>query len=238
MRQRDNKRSGLLFQSGIAKCRSAGIEPSPDEVVEIWRAAKSAVEGDGELPALLEVPVVVGNVVLYPRTLGAALWWDRFGERWFGNGTPQDQVVALAWMLAHARKPEVFERTRRKSVAVARIVAWQFGIAASVTPAQLAWGIRKIFAHVGDAEEAPQGNDESASEADWGGVIARLCAAYGRRPEYFLWEIGERMAAEMLEHARLPGDPAPASNESRDGFANFVRVVRKIIAARKEAENV
>lgn len=196
-----HRRTTPLYRSGIDRIKAAGFEPEADDYAEVWEAARRCIEGDGGAPALLEVPVVVGSVTLYPRRIGAALWWERYGKKWYG-GSPEDEVLALAWMLAHGQDVALFRTLTTKWKCDARLIAWQMGLAASVTLPDLAWGIHRLFAQTATVGNKPDGEQfDAASEVDWGRAIARLCATYHQKPDYFLWEIGERAAVELLTNA-------------------------------------
>lgn len=223
-------RTTPLFRSGIAQCEKANAFLAPADVVRIWEAAKRCIEGGGDgVPELLEIPVQVGPVTLWPRRIGAALWWERYGKKWYGGGgSVEDEVLALAWMLAHGRDADLFRRTTSKLKCDAHLIAWQIGLAASVTLPALAWGIQKLF---GRFDETPDGATvEASTEMDWGRVVAQLCATYHQKPDYFLWEIGEGVARDMLIKSPPPPGCSRPSDESISRYGDFVAVVRDVIA--------
>jgi hypothetical protein len=157
------------------------------------------------------------------------MWWEHYGKAWFGGKDPADEVLAIAWMLAHAREGEMFRRTTVKAVAVARMVAWQIGLAASVTLTELAYGVERLFAARSDIEGDDGADGAQASASDWGSVIAYLCATYGQKPEHFLWEVNEAVAVEMMRKAPPPpGVPRPSETDGR--YGEFVAVVDRIKA--------
>lgn len=224
------QRVSLLFQSGCDQLKAAGITAEPEDVVWLWETSRRVIEGDGDvIPALLDVPVQVGAVTLWPRTIGAALWWEQYGKGWFGGKDPADEVLALAWMLAHGRDAKLFRETTKKAVAWARLLAWQLGLAASVTLNELAFGIQRLFGQV-DVDAVSGETFEAASEPDWGGALAQLCATYHRKPEYFLWEIGERAAMEMMQKAPPPPGCQRPSRDSQSRYGEFVDCVNAIKA--------
>jgi hypothetical protein len=230
------QRASLLFKSGCDKIKAAGSTAEPEDIVWLWESAKKAIEGEnGAVPALLDVPVQIGAVTLWPRTIGAALWWEEYGKKWYGGNSAEDEVLALAWMLAHSRDSKLFRRTTCKAVATAHLLAWQLSMAAGVTLNALAFGIQRLFGQF-DVDADSGEKIEAASEVDWGAVIAQLCATYHRPPEYYLWEIGEKVALELLSKAPPPPGCSRPSRESQAGFAEFVDVVNAIIAKSKTAK--
>lgn len=225
-----NPRISALFKSACAECVTAGVVLLPEDFVFIYDAAARTIDSGNECPALVEVPVKVGNVTLYPRTLGASLWWKKYGNEWYGGKADADEVVALAWLLAHSRDRAALESCTARWRASAAILAWQIGIAWKTTVGELAWGIDRLF---GQRDYFAVGNEkkelDSASSVDWGGAVARLCATYHRPPEYFLWGIGEGAAIELLEKAPLP-DGTCRDSAKADGraFAEFRETIASI----------
>jgi|GEM_PF-3618288 len=231
------QRTRPLYASAIARCEAAGVKLTADEYADIYEAAVRCIEGDGTgaVPALLDIPVQVGPVTLWPRTLGAALWWDRYGKKWYGGKDPADEVVALAWMLSRPKDSALFRRLTCKAAADVCIVAWQVGLASSVTLEALAWGIQRLFGRI-DVDAASGAKIEAASEVDWGEVVAQLCATYHRKPEYFLWEIGEAAALELLKKAPPPPGCKRAGDDAQGRFADFAALVSRIIASKAGAQ--
>lgn len=225
-------RVSALYLSAVAECKTAG-ELLPEEYAWLYDAATRAIDVGNECPALLEVPVSVGNVVLYPLTIGAKIWWKTYGQKWWGEQADADAVVSQAWLLAHSRDSRMFERLTSRPRCALAIMAWQLGIARRVTVAELAWGISRLFGHKDYVDVSMPGEDprmeerEAAGSADWGALVARLCATYHRPPEYFLWQIGEPAACELLRKAPLP--PGMKRDEEPDaGLEEFRAIVRRI----------
>ena len=222
------QRGRMLFRSAVDQFKASGVELSPEDVVALWEVARRCVGVAAQETALLEVPVQVGPVTLWPRTLGAALWWNKYGQKWYG-GDKADELVALAWMLANGRGENLFETATNRAAVSARIFAWQVKVAWSLTLRDLADGVLRLFESY-DVDAATGERFDAATEPDWGGVIAQLCATYHRKPEHFLWEMGERAAAELLEKQPPPPGVPRASAEAKSGFADFVAFKRRLAA--------
>lgn len=230
-------RLSALYQSACKECEAAGVDLSPEDYAWLYDASRRVIDDGNECPALLQVPVSIGNVTLYPRTIGASLWWDNYGEKWYGTASKEQHVVALAWMLAHSHDSGLFSRLESKWKADAAILAWSVKVAARITPADLAWGVDRLFGQV-DYVETDDGirREDSPGAADWGAAIARLCAAYGRRPEYFLWEIDETLCATLLKNAPLPNGTQPGADaDASRRLAEFREIVRTIKAKAPKA---
>lgn len=230
-------RAIALYNSACAECKAGGADLAPDDYAWLWDAAQRAIDSGHYAPDFIEPPVVVGNVTLYPRTIGAWIWWKNYGLDWYGNGSDEDQIVALAWMLANAKDAAMFERMTSKWRCTAAILGWQLKVAASVTFGELAWGITKVFGGRDPVESGSgekQGDAYLASSVDWGEIVARLCSAYHQRPEYFLWQIGENVAMEMLKNIPAENGRRHEDDEMK-AFAEFREVVRVIKARAKVA---
>jgi hypothetical protein len=201
--QRPNITAAYL--SAVAECQYAGAKLLPEDYVWLYHASQRAVGvHEGDCPQLVEVPVIVGNVTLWPITMGARMWWKAHGEGWYA-GQGETEVIAVAYCMANGRDADFLETVATKSRADASLVKWQLGTSSACTVAELAWGIDKVNGQIDYVDIVTKAMSRKLySATDWGDVIARLCATYQRPPEYFLWQIGERAAIEMLDKAPLP----------------------------------
>lgn len=232
----EKPRVNLLYLSAVKECQESGVDLSPDEYIWLhFAACKASGAGDYEPPAFIQIPVTVENVTLWPITLGASAWWDNFGRVWYSGDTVTEALV-IAFCLAHAKQPDVFQRMNTKTRADIALVKWQSGIGATIS--QLAWGIDRINGNAErvDIETPNETKSKNASAVDWGEIVARLCATYHQTPEHFLWRISEREALELLAKAPAPfGAEKDGDNEKARAFAEFREVVRHIINKRKAA---
>jgi hypothetical protein len=193
----------LIYDEAVKDIIAAGGSPSPQQWVWLYDAAKRAV-GD-ECPSFIDIPVVVGNCILHPLTIGAALWWRHHGEQWYGKET-ESNILAYAYAHAHANNADAFHASKMRCDLA--LIAWQFKLSTSCTLNQLAWGIDKLNGQydtisIGTPNEA---RVDCPSAIDWGDIIAKLCAAYHQPPEYFLWKLSESGALELLAIAPRPFD--------------------------------
>lgn len=229
-----------LYVSACKECAAAGVDMSPEDYAWLYDAACRAVDCGRESTFLLDPPVKVGNVTLYPQTLGAMLWWKQYGEKWFCSACDEDQVVAIAWMLSHARdKNKILAMTSRRRF-IRELVKWQLGVSFRTTISELSWGIISVFGgresiSVGDKNK--ENCPTQASSIDWGGAVARLCFYYGGNPEHYLWEIGEDAARELLEKApRQDGTQREEEESERREYIEFLEIVRHMKSRRGKAE--
>jgi hypothetical protein len=193
-----------LFLAAVDEIKNAGIELAPDEIVWLYQVAEEAIHGhDCGVPAYLQMPVQVGNCTLYPKTIGAGIWYEHFARSWF-NSEPESELLCIAFMLAHSNDAETFKGLTSKAAASAAMLAWQIGLSTSCTLEQLAWGVNRVLGQH-DYVEINTPNERAEKfpiVTDWGDIIARLSATYHQPPEYFVWQASEAMALDML--AKIP----------------------------------
>lgn len=198
-----------LFRASIRELAETGVTPDAEETVWLYHSAERVLDGSGlSCPALLEVPVRVRSVILWPMTIGARLWWQRFAERWYG-AEDAPALLALAFAHAHARRARIFNKLRAKPAADIALIAWQVSRARDCTLAELAWGIERLAGAFDDVEfDSPNyiepDRHRIASAADWGDIVAKVCAAYSYTPEYVLWRLSDRACLELLRKAPTP----------------------------------
>lgn len=223
-----------MFESAVAELGQKGATLEPHEYVVLYHAAEKTL-GD-ECPAFIEIPVVVGNVTLWPLTIGAALWWKEKGDAWYGDDKSAS-VLALAYVMAHSKDAEAFKRLSTKGRADWHLVAWQATIGTSCTLSQLAWGIDKVLGQY-DWVEINSVNErkvQAASATDWGDIIAKLCAAYHQPPEYFLWGLSEKASMELLAKAPSPFEGKTEDVQKQQAMAEFFELKRHYMNKEKAA---
>lgn len=224
-------RVSLLFQSAVDEIKSAGVELLPDDYVWLHDAARKAIDCCGsECPSFIQQPATIGDVVLWPMTLGAGIWWDRQGSQWY-NESNETEVIAIAFCMAHAKQPEVFESLNSKTKADFALVKWQLGIASKCTINELAWAIDRVnnqcdYREIDSANEV---KNDNYSATDWGSVIAKLCGAYHQPANHFLWEMSQQAVIDMLSNAPVPyGYEKEKDGQASKYFAQFREVVAHI----------
>jgi hypothetical protein len=221
-----------LFDATIAELAAKGVFPNPFDCVWLYDAAAKAIGDD--CPALLDVPVPVGNTVLYPLTIGASRWWRDCGEGWYAQ-EQESNIVGLAFAMAHSKDAKTFERLRSKVRSDLALVAWQLSLSTSCTVNQLAWAVGKVYGQYDYVEiNTPNARRvSSASGGDWGDIVAKLCAAYHQPPEYYLWSISEQAALELLSSAPRPFDRDQSDPAKARAIGEFFEVKRHLTAKYK-----
>ena len=224
-------RVNLLYESAVKELKAAGVDITPDEYVWLYEAAKKAINGSGsECPAFIEIPVTIGDVTLWPMTIGAMLWWSRYAEEWYANDKTM-QIIAMAYCMAHAKEPETILNLNSKAKADIALVAWQATTSSKCTLGQLSWAIDKVngqFDYV-DIHSENAVETLANSSADWGVIIAKLCGAYHMPARYFLWDLSQSAAIDMLTNAPSPfGYAKDTDAQASRYFGEFREVVAHI----------
>jgi hypothetical protein len=74
-------------------------------------------------PALLDLPVIVGNTKLYRPSWMAMEWLSDCAEKWFADN-PKLMAMSAAWALAHSRDPDAFKAADNYRAAARNIKRW------------------------------------------------------------------------------------------------------------------
>jgi len=96
----------------IKKLRDDGIEPSLDEIIWLHNLAKKS-EKYSDPKLLLFSKKKIGNIDIYPMTMGAKVWLFTVAYKWFEN---DDMLIGIAqaYAYSHSRYPSSFEFSTAK----------------------------------------------------------------------------------------------------------------------------
>lgn len=219
-----------LFLSAVDEIKQAGVALSPDEYIWLNDAANNAINGhDDGCPAFMQMPVRVGNCVLYPKTIGSSLWWENYASKWYGQ-EPTTEMLCIAFMLAHAKQQDVFESLTSRLKTNVALIKWQVSLSTSCTMEQLAWGVDKVLGQYNyqNVDSPNEVKIDFPKSIDWGDIIARLCAIYNQKPEFFIWNVSEKLALDML--AKAPSEMSDPSDDpiKKRNLAAFFEIKRHL----------
>jgi hypothetical protein len=202
----DHARLNELAGYEIEDLRTAGIEPTPAEIVEL-SALGWAVQSPSLRIALARgAPVAVGGVTLWPLTLHASDWHDRIGSA-TGHG-----AYALAYAMAHCYSRRRELDCAEVPVAWWRIIRWVWRL--KCTRAALIEAIAQVVSQ-DEGPDMPPSKDCKAAKA--GDVSSILAATLGGDPEFwerrcswsYAMDVLSRVHAIANESGRpLASDPA------------------------------
>lgn len=238
----DKPRVKELFHSAIRELEKLDVTPTPEETVWLHHMACKAVTPEhGEAPMFCEFPVKVGRVWLYPLSIQASIWLERYAYKWWGHRDTSMDTLAMAYAMAHACKEKAFDTLTSKIKASVTIRAWAISNL-FCSYRRLRQAVDMVLGDtdhviIGDETEKPA-NNHHIDGSQWGGLVAMLCGSYHLPPEHFLYRISANTCAGMIRNAPTPMGyvkPDIDSTEVR-AFMEF-RAVVKEIKQRHENDN-
>ncbi|NLE66055.1 MAG: hypothetical protein GX608_01375, partial [Lentisphaerae bacterium] len=114
----------LMAADAIAELRRDGIEVLPEDVLWLNHLAGKVIRPTAadEL-TMLDPPVPCGNVLLWPLSIGARIWLERYGRPWF-SGAGDMETLAIAYAMAHSRQPDKLNELKSRLRAHLRVATW------------------------------------------------------------------------------------------------------------------
>lgn len=229
MAQDFQTRAEALYRSAVREIQSAGVELDPMEFARLWMGARESIEtGHDGPPTLLSPDVTVADaVVLHAPTVGCLLWWETYGAPAFAE-KPREEVIGLAWMLAHAGDADLFRRLSKPAAVLRAVKAWAWEIPWHVTPADLAWGVSAVLG----APDVPLTARVQAepSSAGWGELVAGVAHEYHLSPDEIAWRLPTSRVREMIKVANRRNGNTGADASSTEAFMAFRAYVRELKA--------
>ncbi len=228
-----------LAEEAIIKLAKEGINCTPEEVIWLNFLAERVVypTPSSEI-SFLDMPVKCGNTFLYPLTIGARLWLEEYGIKFFaGTGVLEELVFAFA--MAHSKKAEIFNNLTSCWKARLKVLNWACKIKA--TRSEINEAIARCISKY-DYDlvniKGPEPKTENYSAKDYGDCIALLCHFYGNTPSYWLWEVSEKMCAELLRKITLLiQESQEISSDKLQALGEFKCVVAHIKEQHKRNAN-
>lgn len=224
-----------LFLSAVEELKRRGVEPTPSEIAWLYEASRHAIGETRECPRWVDPDVWVGGIVLHGLTVGAILWWEKYGSPLYAAGPETDRLCAWAWLLHHANDRKYLARHVSGFSIRTAVFAFVVGLPWRVTLGDIAWAVAAALGD-GRIEVGPRPSGrvaKGASAIEWGETVAWLSHEYKRPPEDFLWGMDMAEVAE-LSRAAVSGDRANAAREA-EKLAAWRAVVEAVADAHKPA---
>lgn len=176
----------------LKQLRASGGCPTDEDIVEIYELSKQASYVFENCLLTFQYKVV-GNLKIYPLTIGAKLWLEEAGRWWAEDDAMQ--TLSVVYACCHSREPEAF----------------QFE-----SPADAKWKIKRElkkanvteeeFIEVLDTLQRQQEGKGSKEDLSFVPYLSLLMRHYGHDVDYWLWNISDETAAGLLrELARQEG---------------------------------
>lgn len=226
-----------LAEETIQDLRRDGIECTPEEIIWLNHLAGKVVRPTpADELTMLDPPVPCGNVLLWPLSIGARIWLDRYGKPWF-LGTGDMATLVIAYAMAHSRDPVMLEALTSRLKAHFNVALWATRITASMAEVNQAIALARTPEDVDLINIPFDGERTPRLAADYGDVVAQLCHYFGQTPAYWLWESSEDYCAAMLGKiaAVLPADYRMDGNSTKFQMMSKYRLV--VSEIRKRAKS-
>lgn len=213
-----------LARQHLAELRKSGIEPTDEQIVQIYLLGRAAQFGQDDARQVMFQGETVGNVTIYPLTLGAKVWLATQAAEWFENN-PLLMDLAVFYAAANSKDAAAFAfRTARD--AKWKLIYW--GIRVNAKESQIKETMERVsgeiigtekdaFYHLVDVVEQIRkqpGNlnlgpvqtyiRRTETWTDSGPIcetIGILMRYYGQTQEYWLWKVSDTVAASMIRQA-------------------------------------
>lgn len=207
-------------ESAIAKLRSEGIEPTPEEICWLNHAAGKCIRPTAadEL-CFIDLPFPCGNTLLWPLSIGARIWLEGVGKPWL-KGMGDLEKLGVAFAMAHSRNPEFLQKLTSCWQTRFAVAKWAAGRNATLAE------IFEAVARAASPEDLDLVNIEFKGErrniaSDYGDVLALLCHYVDPDPEFWMWRASEAYAAAMV---RKISTAFPEDRAVSDDHVKFIAV--------------
>ena len=254
-------RLSLVAKNGIDRLRAQGIEPDLDDVITLNDLGRSLERPEG-LPSLsvLGNPVVAGNAVLWPWSIGAERWYNQRAASWF-SCFPDFTILALAYSHAMARNPGFLASIITMEQAKAEIQSWV--MTSNATREEIVDALDKLQAAPGpkkgdvycpecrqrwhekeEREEEFSSVPDSLNDSEFFDLLAILVKTFpGTTFEYWTWTTPQaltlRLLSQTIRRESMAGtlDSRSPQMVATHAFETGIRAIRdKHLAAKKRAK--
>ena len=210
-------RLSLLARNRIEVLQKQGFDLDLDDIINLHYAGLKLEAPDG-LPDLsvLGNPIQCGNVILWPLSIGASIWYNRRAAVWFAS-SPELNIYALAYAYAHAYKPEILHGLINQGDASKAVSEWAKTVTATkdellnaldqLMPELTIDRKTKICPECQQVVHPEKTADDVCPDSDFDetsfvDVIASLMLAYpGKDYAYWAWQTSQSLALRLLDRA-------------------------------------
>ena len=176
-----------------------------DDLARMNALAKAVrCPADEDEQSLWAAPALAGAALLYPLTLGAALWIEENVLPWFGETGMSD--LTMAWALTQRHTPERIWAISGPRECTRVVKKWARRL--NCTRDELTAALNKLL----PVNETTGEPEDKEGRSSYGPVITLLCREYGQSPTYWLWEIGVSVVHAHLAdyNAKIDAERAEA----------------------------
>ena len=209
-----------IAKAELARLRAAGITPTDDEIV--WLASLGwTVTNPSSGPLLPSAHgVTVGPLTLYPQTIQASIWLDRFGRFFADTGG----LYAVAYAMVRGRTVGAFVELVTLSESVRAVTEFQATCPVSIE--ELVWAVEQVQSH--DAP-TPEVDEDDSPPPSYERTIAAVVAATGIPHEHWYTKTITDVADVLLLRRSMDSDTFDLDKyESQAALADMLRAVNQI----------
>jgi hypothetical protein len=189
-----------LAEAEIEELQSAGISPTPDEIVWLNRLAQQveAPGGTSKLPRGLPRRIGTTGIWLWPFTLAGEHWWREHKDQFDELGDQEFDARLLAYALAHGRVEGHFDYLCEPLQILREVYKWIAKINAS--HGELLLAVNSILRDSNLIEGDPKDTaaDDAAENCTLQDQTAALQLVAGQSAGYWLHMVSSDYAQHVL----------------------------------------
>lgn len=223
-----------LAVNAVEELRAKGVDPCVDDVVWLHELARECMAPCGQIhPGMTGAPVRVGNVTLWPFTIGSADWFISVACPLVSG---EWQTYALAYALANARDTSALELLTDYATIKGTLRKFKRGL--NIRLRELTSAIDAVMSveprPVTNSKRGLVNGDPQEKPRDpYAGLVATLCSTLGQSPDYWRWGIGRSEAMDLLraynEAHTVKGKRIDAGDPAVRALWNFRQAINVII---------
>jgi hypothetical protein len=240
----------ILAKRVVKSAIAAGAEIDPvehfDAIARLDRLARAQEPGAAARIDLVDAPVRAGNASLRRLSWGALEWYETRARRWFSRPMLD---LALAWAMAHGRRPAAIRAASDPERAARAVTRWAKQLTCSFEA--LLAAADSLLPEPKDEEpkaERPESEKQGAEDGEpplpgsaCGPMLLRLMRETGMSEPDLLWRLPEDHLLALWEAVRAqdaadrraadPDGPRDPNSPEVLAFVRFRRASKEFLAA-------
>ena len=190
-----------MAKLAIERLKADGISVEPEEVLCLQRLAEKTQHPHGKTDPIewADLPTRVGNIDLWPLSMGSEWWLHNCAYAWFGRSAKWT-VVAEAFALAYGHDMTIIKGAC--DAKTAKRMLKTFYSLLSVSLKTLKANVEQLLKETQTQDiPVPALDEKKCVATEWGDIIAFLCHQCGGTPEDWIW----KYPADQVKHIFAAG---------------------------------